>query len=82
MARIVKKVQQEYFEAIVDGRKTYEVRLADFECDPGDTLVLAEQKQGTAELTGREMECEVLFNLNTKAVERWYSPDETQKHRL
>ena len=59
MAEIKKKVQQEYFEAVVDGKKRFEVRLADFACKPGDVLVLQEQKQGTDELTGRELDCEV-----------------------
>ncbi|PIP17928.1 MAG: hypothetical protein COY82_01865 [Parcubacteria group bacterium CG_4_10_14_0_8_um_filter_35_7] len=40
--RIKKKVQQEYFEAVVEGKKRFEVRLANFKCKPGDTLVLKE----------------------------------------
>lgn len=53
MRKIIKKVQQEYFEAVVDGRKRFEVRLADFKAKPGDILILAEQRQGMKELTGR-----------------------------
>ena len=37
-----KKILIEHFQPILDGRKTYEVRLADWECKPGDVLVLRE----------------------------------------
>ena len=38
--RIIKKVLPDYFQDIVDGKKKYELRLNDFEIEPGDTLVL------------------------------------------
>ena len=82
MAIINKKVQQEYFEAVADGRKRFEVRLADFDCQPGDTLVLQEQKQDTADLTGREIECEVLYNFDTKDIVKFYTKEELEKHGL
>ncbi|MBT3582366.1 DUF3850 domain-containing protein [Candidatus Woesearchaeota archaeon] len=80
--KIIKNVQQEYFEAITDGRKRFEVRLADFKCKPGDTLILKEQKQGSKELTGREKEFEVIFNLNTKIAEKFYSKEDINKYGL
>ena len=58
--KIEKKVQHKYFEAVFEGKKRFEVRLADFDCEPGDVLLLQEQKQGNDELTGRELEC--IFN--------------------
>jgi len=82
MKRVEKKVQKEYFDAIIDGRKRFEVRLADFDCEPGDILVLKEQKQGSEELTGREIECEVLYEFNTKDVEKFYKKEEIEKHGL
>lgn len=39
---IEKKVWPEWFQKILDGVKTFEVRLADFECNSGDILVLKE----------------------------------------
>ena len=78
--KIEKKVQQKYFEAVSEGKKGFEVRLADFECQPGDTLVLKEQKQGTSELTGREIECEVLYKFNTKEMEKFHTKEEIEKH--
>ena len=79
---IEKKVQSEYFNAIIDGRKRFEVRLADFKCKPGDTLVLKEQKKDSKETTGRKISCEILYNLNTKKLEKFYSKKELEKHGL
>lgn len=42
MATIHKKVWREYFEKIISGQKKLELRLADFEINEGDTLVLEE----------------------------------------
>ena len=75
-----KKVQQEYFKAIIDGKKRFEVRLADFKCSPGDTPILQEQKQGTNELTGREIKCEVLYNFNTKDMKKFHTKEEIEKY--
>lgn len=54
--RIIKKVLPEYFQDIVDGKKKYELRLNDFEIEPGDTLVLEEwtsTDHDTRQATGR-----------------------------
>lgn len=40
--KILKKVQHEYFEAVLEGKKQFEIRLADFKYKPGDILVLLE----------------------------------------
>lgn len=42
MREIRKKVNREYFELILSGQKTFEYRIADFECEPGDILILEE----------------------------------------
>jgi ASC-1-like (ASCH) protein len=80
--RIIKKVQAEYFRAVVDGRKIFEVRLADFKCQPGDILILQEQKPESRGLSGRQLECEVLYKLNIKEVEKFYSQEEIKKYGL
>ncbi|MEK6827346.1 MAG: DUF3850 domain-containing protein [Nanoarchaeota archaeon] len=80
MKKIIKKVQSKYFNAIKEGRKPFEVRLADFKCKEGDILVLEEQKEGTRELTGRKEEMEVLFKLNTKEMERFHPKSEIDKY--
>ncbi len=80
--KIEKKVQPEYFEALLEGRKQFEIRLADFKYQPGDTLVLLEQKKGSKELSGRKLECEVLFTINTKIAEKFWTKKKIDKHGL
>lgn len=80
--KIEKKVQQKYFKAVAEGRKRFEVRLADFRCKSGDILVLKEQKHGSNETTGRKLECEILYKFNTKDMEKFHSKKEIAKHGL
>lgn len=78
--KIIKKVQSKYFKAVKDGRKPFEVRLADFDCKEGDVLVLQEQKDETRELTGEELETEILFKFNTKDMEKFHTKEEIEKY--
>ena len=39
---IKKKIWPQYFKKILKGDKTFELRLADFKCRRGDTLLLRE----------------------------------------
>ncbi len=80
--KIVKKVQHEYFEALLEGRKQFEIRLADFKYKPGDTLVLLEQKQGEKELSGKKLECEILFTINTKTAEKFWTKKKIDRYGL
>ena len=80
--KITKKVQQEYFQAITEGKKRFELRLADFKCKPGDTLVMQEQKQGSKKLSCREAEFEILYKLNTKEAENFYTKKDIDKYGL
>jgi hypothetical protein len=52
---IEKKILTEYFELILKGEKSYDWRLADFEINSGDTLVLKEWDSKTNYYTGREI---------------------------
>lgn len=56
MKKIEKKVWPEYFQEIFDGKKTFEVRLNDFEIEEGDTMVLREWDPAARDYTGRELE--------------------------
>lgn len=56
MSRIEKKIHPVYFDAILSGDKTYELRLADWSCEPGDTLVLNEVDSVSHKPTGRSLE--------------------------
>jgi len=57
--RIEKKVWPEYFQQIVDGNKTFELRLNDFDISEGDTLILNEWDPVTKDFTGRTLEKQV-----------------------
>ena len=70
-----KKVWPEYFQKILDGKKTYELRLADWECNEGDILVLQEWDPETKEYTGREIEKEVTYVGKTKNMNFWPKED-------
>ena len=61
MVIIKKKIWPEYFEAIVSGKKKYELRLNDFVINEGDTLVLEEWDPKTQKYTGREVEKRVTY---------------------
>ena len=50
---IRKKVWPEYFEKILSGEKKFELRLADFDINNGDILVLEEYNPETKRYTGR-----------------------------
>ncbi|NCO23441.1 RNA-binding protein [bacterium (Candidatus Moisslbacteria) CG12_big_fil_rev_8_21_14_0_65_36_11] len=80
--KIFKKVQHEYFEALLEGRKQFEIRLADFKYKSGDTLVLLEQKPGKQELSGRKLECEILFTINTKTTEKFWPKKQINRYGL
>ncbi len=76
---IKKKVWPEYFQLIKDGKKTYELRLADWECNEGDILVLQELDPKTQDYTGREMKKEVTYVGKTKNMTFW-PKEEVEKH--
>lgn len=50
---IEKKLWPEYFEKILSGEKDYELRLADFEINEGDNLILKEFNPENKTYTGR-----------------------------
>ena len=76
---IKKKITPEYFKLICSGKKKFELRLADFECKPGDTLLLKEWNPDTKEYTGRVIEKEVTFVVKTKDCKFWKS-EEIEKY--
>ena len=55
MAIIKKKIWPEYFEVVLSGQKKYELRLNDFDIQPGDTLMLEEWDPKTKSYTGRSV---------------------------
>lgn len=75
MTKIEKKVWPEYFQKIIDGDKKFELRLADFECSAGDTLVLREWDPEKKDYTGRVTEKEVTYVIKTKDEKFWPEKD-------
>ena len=74
-----KKVWPEYFQKIVEGKKNYELRLADWECNEGDTLVLQEWNPETKEFTGRTIKKEAAYVAKTKDMKFW-TKEEVEKY--
>ncbi|HOX60872.1 MAG TPA: DUF3850 domain-containing protein [Candidatus Magasanikbacteria bacterium] len=66
-----KKILPEYFQKIFDGEKTFELRLADWQCSPGDILVLREWDEDKKEYTERVLEKTVTYVLKTKDIDFW-----------
>ena len=77
--KIEKKVWPKFFQKILDGDKTFELRLADFECKPGDILVLREWNPETKKYTGKVIEKKVTYVIKTKDVKFW-TKEEVEKY--
>ena len=77
--KIEKKVLPQYYQALIEGRKNYELRLADFKCETGDVLVLKEWDANEKKYTGRTIEKEVTFVVKTKDCDFW-TKDEVEKY--
>ncbi len=77
--KIEKKCYQKYFEAILSGDKTYEIRLADFKAREGDVLILREVDKNK-KYTGRVIEKKITYLLKTKDMEEWFSKEDIEKY--
>ncbi len=79
--RIEKKCWPDMFRAILEGRKRFDARIADFDCRPGDILVLREWDPGKGAFTGRVLEKSVGYAMRTKDALFW-DQAALQKHGL
>ncbi len=79
MKTIEKKILPEYFEKILSGQKTYELRLADWDCQSGDKLILKEIDPESKQFTGRELTKKVGYVGKTKDQPH-FSEDEVEKY--
>ena len=79
MAIVYKKVWPEFFEKIISGKKKFELRLADFEINEGDTLVLDEWDKDKKGHTGRKIEVTTTYILKTKNLTFW-TKEEIEKY--
>lgn len=73
--KIAKKVWPQYFKAILEGKKNFEIRLDDFECKEGDTLILKEWDPQTKRYTGKEITKKVTYVTKTKDITFWSRED-------
>ena len=79
MAIVKKKIWSEYFKLVSEGKKRFELRVADFEVGEGDILILEEWDPKTKEYTGRKIEKKVDYVLKFKLddfnqkeeIEKW-----------
>jgi len=51
--KIEKKIWPEFFDKVKNGDKTFELRIADFDCNTSDVLVLKEWNPQIKQYTGR-----------------------------
>ncbi len=75
MATFSKKIASEFFEAILSGKKKYELRLNDFDITEGDTLILVEH-DSERNPTGRTLEKKVTYVGRFKPDELYWSIEE------
>jgi len=76
---IEKKILSEYFGKVASGAKTHELRLADWNWQPGDTLILNEIDAKTKKPTGRSIRRRVGYVSKTKDLDFW-SKEEIDKY--
>lgn len=76
---IKKKIWPKYFQAVFDGKKNFELRLADFDVNEGDILVLEEYNPKTKEYTGRVLKKQVKSIIKFNPTEA-HTIDEIKEH--
>lgn len=78
---IRKKIWPEFFDGVESGKKKFELRLADFECKPGDTLILEEWDPKTKKYTGRKVSRKIV-DIRKADLTRVYSLENIKKYGL
>jgi hypothetical protein len=83
MKKIEKKVWPRYFKEILEGEKTFELRLADFKVRKRDILILKEWDPKKKKYTGREIKKKVGYVLKFKPEKLlFYSQKDIKKYGL
>ena len=76
------KIMSKYYEAILLGKKTFEVRIDDRPYSEGDTLLLQETvTPDGCGYTGREMTVEVTYILRDSEYVKAHAPCESLAHQ-
>ena len=79
MRQFHKKIWKSYFDAVATGQKTFELRLADWDCAPGDILILDEVDDATKAPTGRSIRKTVGFVAKTKTL-NFFTPEDVERY--
>jgi hypothetical protein len=75
MAVIRKKSYPPYFEQVLKGEKRFDLRLADFDVEQGDTIIFEEYDPATRKPTGRTSTHRIGYVLNTRDLSYWSAAD-------
>ena len=81
MAIIKKKCWSKWFEKFSSGERTFELRLADFNLETGDTLVMEEYNPETKQYTGRQasFKCRKVEHSAQDPLQ-FYNVEDVRKH--
>jgi hypothetical protein len=84
MKKIEKKTWPDLFQKILDGDKTFDLRLNDFDVEEGDVLVFKEWDPETKEYTGRMLEKKVGFvgKWKVEDLTKWWSQKDIEEKGL
>lgn len=74
-----KKTWPDLFQLMLDGKKTTDLRLADFEINEGDTLILEEYDPKTRSYTGRVLKKRIK-NLNKVKLTDFHTIEDISRH--
>lgn len=78
MNYISKKTWPYYFQLMIDGKKDTDLRLADFDVEPGDVIIFQEWNPDTESYTGREYS-KIVTNVNHVNLDRFHTLDEIEE---
>lgn len=82
MSKVIhKKTWSSIYKEVESGNKTFDLRLADWDCQEGDVLVLDEVDDKTKQPTGRSIRKKVGFVLKTNELS-FFSKEDIAKHGL
>ncbi len=82
MSIIKKKILPVYFEAIVSGKKKYELRLNDFDIQEGDILILEEWDNQKKTYTGQQIKKKVTYVGKFMIDDLFWSKEEIEEKGL
>ena len=78
MKFISKKTWPHYFQLMVDGHKNTDLRLADFDVEPGDVIIFQEWDPTTESYTKRELS-RIVENVNHVNLDRFHTLEEIEE---